>query len=110
MRCPKCQSEKDQAKSQAHRMQWLTVGIEAYPGRCNRDPPGEAGCHSESVILWETCLGFHVENRQARQSGGFPPPSALSANVFQICSVLEFLNSTWPGGVDLAVGCYSLGG
>ena len=45
----------------------------------------------------------------SKESGG-PPPSAFSENVFQICSVLEFLNSTWPGGVDLADGCYLLVG
>ena len=37
---------------------------------------------------------------------GAPPPVALSANVFQICSALEFLSSTWMGGVDWTVGCY----
>ena len=59
------------------------------PWCCNRDPPGEAGRHGESLILWETCWGCDVENRQARKSRGLPPPAALSANVFQICSVLE---------------------
>jgi len=39
---------------------------------------------------------------------GAPPPVALSANVFQICSALEFLSSTWMGGVDWTVGCYLL--
>ena len=43
------------------------------------------------------------------ERAGAPRPSALSANVFQICPVLEFLNSTWAGGVDLAEGCYWLG-
>ncbi len=43
------------------------------------------------------------------RDGGSPIPADLSANVFQICSVFEFLSSTWPGVVDLLKGCYSLG-
>jgi len=64
----------------------ISSGTPAWRG--NRDPLGEAGRHGESVILLETCWGCDVENRQARKSRGLPPPSALSANVFQICSVL----------------------
>jgi hypothetical protein len=66
-----------------------------YPWCCNHDPPGEAGRHG-------------VEDRQARKSRGLPPSAALSVNVFQICSALEFLSPTWMGGVDWTVGCYSL--
>jgi hypothetical protein len=52
-----------------------------------------------------------VENQQARKSLGLPDPIGRlhSANVSQICSVLEFLSSTWQGGVDLTDGCYLLG-
>ena len=51
------------------------------------------------------CWGCDVENRQER-AGGSPLPATLSANDFQICSVLEFLSFTRPGGADLANGCY----
>ena len=39
----------------------------------HRDPPGEAGSHGESLILWETCWGCDVENRQARKPGAPRP-------------------------------------
>ena len=83
--------------------------LPAVPERCYSDPLGDAGRHSESVILWETCWGCDVESDRLERVGGSPRPSALSANVFQICSAPEFLRSNWPGGVDLAEGCSSLG-
>ena len=40
---------------------------------CISDPFGDAGRHGESVILWETCWGCDVENRQDRKSRGSEP-------------------------------------
>ena len=61
----------------------LSQNQQWYQYRLHRSPIGDAGLHCESVILWESCWGCNVENRQARKS------RVLSANVFQICSVLE---------------------
>ena len=53
-------------------------------------------------------LGVRRGEPTGSKEPGAPPPVALSANVFQICSALEFLSSTWMGGADWTVGCYSL--
>ena len=55
-------------------------------------------------------LGVRRGEPTGSKEPGAPPLAALSANVFQICSALEFLSSTWMGGVDWMVGCYSLVG
>jgi hypothetical protein len=44
-------------------------------------------------------LGVRRGEPTGSKEPGAPPPAALSANVFQICSALEFLSSTWMGGV-----------
>jgi hypothetical protein len=88
----------------------------AVPWICYRDPFGDAGRHGESVILWETCWGCDVENRQARKSRGLPAPiwllflqeqrkdiilhPVLSANVFQISFVLEIPDLDPAGRCD----------
>ena len=64
----------------------------------NVSPPRRKPMHCVCVLF--TVLPITTGCTGSPDSGsdfptGSPPPSVLSANVFQICSVLEFVNSTW---------------
>ena len=61
------------------------------------------------VLSRSLSASLSTRTDRLERAGGSPSPADLSANVFQICSALEFLSSTWMGNVDWTVGCYSLG-